>query len=172
MKAQKALSEELMTIRFTARTIERLCEMVRAQVEDVRKKERQLRRIIVDKCGMPQDVFVKDFPANLLNLKWVEKQAAAGKPWSATMARNIPPVQELQQRLIELQTRVVVPLAELLARAFAPTSRRRSATSPRPLLHASSSALSPRSFSICMTTAVEDRTKPMPAMKAAGNGSP
>ena len=96
MKAQKALSEELMTIRFTARTIERLCEMVRAQVEDVRKKERQLRRIIVDKCGMPQDVFVKDFPANLLNLKWVEKQAAAGKPWSATMARNIPPVQELQ----------------------------------------------------------------------------
>ena len=113
MKAQKALSEELMTIRFTARTIERLCEMVRAQVEDVRKKERQLRRIIVDKCGMPQDVFVKDFPANLLNLKWVEKQAAAGKPWSATMARNIPPVQELQQRLIELQTRVVVPLAEL-----------------------------------------------------------
>ncbi len=113
MKAQKALSEELMTIRFTARTIERLCEMVRAQVEDVRKKERQLRRIIVDKCGMPQDVFVKDFPANLLNLKWVEKQAAAGKPWSATMARNIPPVQELQQRLLELQTRVVVPLAEL-----------------------------------------------------------
>jgi RNA polymerase primary sigma factor len=113
MKAQKALSEELMTIRFTARTIERLCEMVRAQVEDVRKKERQLRRIIVDKCGMPQDVFVKDFPANLLNLKWVEKQSAAGKPWSATMARNIPPVQELQQRLIELQTRVVVPLAEL-----------------------------------------------------------
>jgi RNA polymerase primary sigma factor len=113
MKAQKALSEELMTIRFTARTIERLCEMVRAQVEDVRKKERQLRRIIVEKCGMPQDVFIKDFPNNLLNLKWVEKQAAAGKPWSATMARNIPPVQELQQRLIELQTRVVVPLAEL-----------------------------------------------------------
>jgi RNA polymerase primary sigma factor len=29
------------------------------------------------------------------------------------MARNIPPVQELQQRLLELQTRVVVPLAEL-----------------------------------------------------------
>ena len=113
MKAQKALSEELMTIRFTARTIERLCEMVRAQVEDVRKKERQLRRIIVEKCGMPQDVFIKDFPNNLLNLKWVEKQAAAGKPWSTTMARNIPPVQELQQRLIELQTRVVVPLAEL-----------------------------------------------------------
>ncbi len=112
-KAQQALSEELMTIRFTAKTIEKLCDMVRGQVDDVRKKERELRRIIVDKCGMPQDVFIKDFPPNLLNLKWVEKQAAAGKPWSVIMARNIPPIQELQQKLTDLQSRVVVPLGQL-----------------------------------------------------------
>ena len=113
VKAQHALSEELMTIRFTAKTIEKLCDMVRGQVDDVRKKERELRRIIVDKCGMPQETFIKDFPANLLNLKWVEKQAAAGKPWSTVMARNIPPIQELQQKLTDLQSRVVVPLTEL-----------------------------------------------------------
>ena len=113
MKAQAALSEELMTIRFTAKTIEKLCDMVRGQVDDVRKKERELRRIIVDKCGMPQETFIKEFPPNLLNLQWVEKQAAAGKPWSAVMGRNIPPIQDLQQKLIDLQSRVVVPLAEL-----------------------------------------------------------
>ncbi|HQS62470.1 MAG TPA: RNA polymerase sigma factor RpoD [Acidovorax defluvii] len=113
VKAQAALSEELMTIRFTAKTIEKLCDMVRGQVDDVRKNERELRRIIVDKCGMPQETFIKDFPANLLNLKWVEKQAAAGKPWSTIMARNIPPIQDLQQKLTDLQSRVVVPLAEL-----------------------------------------------------------
>jgi RNA polymerase primary sigma factor len=112
-KAQHALSEELMTIRFTAKTIEKLCDMVRGQVDDVRKKERELRRIIVDKCGMPQDVFIKEFPPNLLNLKWVEKQAAAGKPWSTVIARNVPAIQELQQKLMDLQSRVVVPLAEL-----------------------------------------------------------
>jgi RNA polymerase primary sigma factor len=113
MKSQHALSEELMTIRFTAKTIEKLCDMVRGQVDDVRKKERELRRIIVDKCGMPQETFIKEFPPNLLNLKWVEKQAAAGKPWSTVIARNIPPIQELQQKLTDLQSRVVVPLAEL-----------------------------------------------------------
>ena len=122
-KAQHALSEELMTIRFTAKSIEKLCDMVRAQVDDVRKKERELRRIIVDKCGYPQEDFIRDFagfdkmgnkvPSNLLNLKWVEKQAAAGKPWSAILARNIPPIQELQQKLADLQSRVVVPLTEL-----------------------------------------------------------
>ena len=123
VKAQHALSEELMTIRFTARTIEKLCDMVRTQVDEVRKKERELRRIIVDKCGYPQEQFVAEFSgvdrngnkaaSNLLNLKWIEKQAAAGKSWSAVMERNIPPVQELQQQLIDIQAQVVVPLTEL-----------------------------------------------------------
>jgi RNA polymerase primary sigma factor len=113
VKAQTALTAELMGIRFTAKTIEKLCESVRGQVDDVRKNERELRRIIVDKCGMPQATFVKDFPPNLLNLKWVEKQATAGKPWSTTMGRYIPPVQDLQQKLIDLQARVVVPLEQL-----------------------------------------------------------
>jgi RNA polymerase primary sigma factor len=80
LKIQKSISEELMTVRFTARTIEKLCDLVRSQVDDVRKKERELRRIIVDRCGMPQDMFIKEFPLNLLNLKWVEKQSAAAKP--------------------------------------------------------------------------------------------
>ena len=113
MKIQTEISAELMTIRFTAKTIEKLCDMLRAQVDDVRKKERELRRIIVDKCGMPQETFIKEFPPNLLNLEWVEKQAASGKPWSNILTRNIPPVQELQQRLMDLQARVVVPLTEL-----------------------------------------------------------
>nr|WP_240154321.1 RNA polymerase sigma factor RpoD [Comamonas sp. Tr-654] len=113
MKVQKAITEELMTIRFTAKTIEKLCDLVRAQVDDVRKKERELRKIIVDKCGMPQEQFIKDFPPNLLNLDWVLKQVAAGKNYSAVLERNIPPVQELQQNLIDLQARVVVPLEEL-----------------------------------------------------------
>jgi hypothetical protein len=71
-------------------------------------------------AAMPQENFIADFsgrtvrpPSHLLNLKWVEKQAAAGKPWSAIMARNIPPVQDLQQKLTDLQARVVVPLDEL-----------------------------------------------------------
>jgi RNA polymerase primary sigma factor len=123
VKTQKALSEELMSIRFTAKAIEKLCDMVRSQVDDVRKKERELRRIIVDKCGYPQENFIADFSgrdkhgnkvaSQLLNLKWIEKQAATGKPWSAVMGRNIPPVQDLQQKLTDLQSRVVVPLDQL-----------------------------------------------------------
>ena len=122
-KAQAALSAELMQIRFTAKTIEKLCENVRVQVEEVRRSERELRKIIVEKCHYPQADFVRDFSGRgkdgervtsyILDLNWVEKQAKAGKAWSATMGRYIPPIQELQQKLIDLQARVVVPLDEL-----------------------------------------------------------
>jgi RNA polymerase primary sigma factor len=67
-KAQQAISNELMTIRFTVKTIEKLCGILRSQVDDVRRYERELRKILVDKCGMPQEYFIKHFPPNLLNL--------------------------------------------------------------------------------------------------------
>jgi RNA polymerase primary sigma factor len=112
-KAQHAVSDEIMSIRFTVKTIEKLCHILRSQVDDVRRYERELRKILVDKCGMPQDYFIKTFPPNALNLKWAEKEVALGKPYSLVLARNLPPVQELQQKLIDLQAKAVVPIEDL-----------------------------------------------------------
>jgi RNA polymerase primary sigma factor len=112
-KAQQAISSELMTIRFTVKTIEKLCGILRSQVDDVRRYERELRKILVDKCGMPQEYFIKHFPPNILNLKWAEKEVAAGKPYSVVLARNLPPVQELQKKLTDQQAKAVVPLEDL-----------------------------------------------------------
>ncbi len=114
-KAQRAISTDLMTIRFTVKTIEKLCSILRSQVDDVRRYERELRKIIVDKCGVRQDYFVKHFPPNALNLEWAEQEAASGKPYSAVLARNLPPIQELQKKLIDQQARAVVPLEDLKA---------------------------------------------------------
>ena len=112
-KAQHAISEDLMTIRFTVKTIEKLCHILRSQVDDVRRYEREIRKIVVDKCGMPQDHFIKHFPPNVMNLKWAEKEANAGKAYSPILVRNLPAVQELQTKLSDLQSRAVVPLEDL-----------------------------------------------------------
>ncbi len=112
-KAQMAVSGEIIGIRFTVKTIERLCDILRQQVDDVRRYERELRRIVVDKCGMPQEHFIKTFPPNALNLQWAEKEIAANKPYSAVLGRNLPAVQELQQKLIDIQAKAVVPLDDL-----------------------------------------------------------
>ncbi|QAZ40811.1 RNA polymerase sigma factor RpoD [Methylibium sp. Pch-M] len=112
-RAQMGVSSEIMSLRFTVKTIERLCQILRSQVDDIRRYERELRKIVVDKCGMPQDHFIKTFPPNSLNLKWAEKEIAANKSYSAVMARNLPPIQDLQQKLIDLQSRAVVPIDDL-----------------------------------------------------------
>ncbi|HET8871706.1 MAG TPA: RNA polymerase sigma factor RpoD, partial [Aquabacterium sp.] len=112
-KAQEAISDELMTIRFTVKTIERLCDVLRSQVDDVRRYERELRKIVVDKCGMSQEQFIKDFPPNILNLEWAVKESQTGKAYSAVMGRNLPAIQELQQKLIDLQAKAVVPIEDL-----------------------------------------------------------
>ncbi|HEX5374369.1 MAG TPA: RNA polymerase sigma factor RpoD [Aquabacterium sp.] len=112
-KAQSAISDDLMTIRFTVKTIERLCDVLRSQVDDVRRYERELRKIVVDKCGMPQEQFIKTFPPNVLNREWAVKESQAGKNYSAVMGRSLPAIQELQQKLIDLQAKAVVPIEDL-----------------------------------------------------------
>ncbi len=112
-KAQQAISDTLMKIRFTVKTIERLCDILRSQVDDVRRYEREIRKICVDRCGMPQEHFIRQFPPNVLNLKWAVKEAAAGKGYSDILERNLPAIQELQQKLIDLQASAVVPLEDL-----------------------------------------------------------
>jgi RNA polymerase primary sigma factor len=111
MKVQKAITEELMTIRFTAKTIEKLCDWCAPRWTTCARRNASCARSSWTSAACRRS-FIKDFPPNLLNLDWV-KQAAAGKPYSAVLERNIPPVQELQQNLIDLQARVVVPLEEL-----------------------------------------------------------
>ncbi|RDK11978.1 RNA polymerase sigma factor RpoD [Cupriavidus lacunae] len=113
VKAQEAIQAELMGIRFTARNVERLCDTLRGQVDEVRKLERAILNTIVDKCGMPRADFVARFPGNETNLEWVHTVIADGKAYSTIVERNVPAVHELQQKLIDLQSRVVLPLKEL-----------------------------------------------------------
>ncbi len=113
LKAQETIQNELMSIRFTARTVERLCDTLRAQVDEVRQVERQILHIVVDKCGMPRSEFIARFPGNETDLDWAEKIATESHSYSAILQRNVPAIREQQQRLLDLQARVVLPLKDL-----------------------------------------------------------
>jgi RNA polymerase primary sigma factor len=113
VKAQEAISNELLGIRFTAKVVEKLCDTLRGQVDEVRHIEKQILDVAVNKCGMPRAHFIKVFPGNETNLAWVDGEVNAGHAYSAILGRNIPTVKELQQRLIDLQARVVLPLPDL-----------------------------------------------------------
>ncbi len=113
IKAQEAISNELLGIRFTAKVVEKLCDTLRGQVDEVRHVEKQILDVVVNRCNMPRAHFIKVFPGNETNLAWVEGEVNAGHSYSAILGRNIPAVQQLQQKLIDLQARVVLPLPDL-----------------------------------------------------------
>jgi RNA polymerase primary sigma factor len=113
IKAQEAISNELLGIRFTAKVVEKLCDTLRGQVDEVRHIEKQILDVAVNRCGMPRAHFIKVFPGNETNLSWVDGEVNAGHAYSAILGRNIPTIKELQQRLIDLQARVVLPLPDL-----------------------------------------------------------
>jgi RNA polymerase primary sigma factor len=113
MAAQEVIQNELMGIRFTAKMVERLADTLRQQVEEVRKVERAVLHTCVERAGMPRSHFIKVFPGNEINLEWVLGEVATGADYAQTLTRHVPAVQELQQKLIDLQVRVVLPLKDL-----------------------------------------------------------
>ncbi|MCP5224530.1 MAG: RNA polymerase sigma factor RpoD [Thauera sp.] len=110
---QQQISDELLNIRFTAKAIEKLCDSVRHMVEQVRSHERQILQLCVDRAGMPRQHFIKVFPGQEVNLDWLKDEIAAGKNYADGLMRIHPAVLEEQQKLIDLQDRIGIPLKEL-----------------------------------------------------------
>ncbi|MSQ59576.1 MAG: RNA polymerase sigma factor RpoD [Betaproteobacteria bacterium] len=113
LKAQEALTAELMRIRFTAKQIEALCDSVRKLVDEVRGNERSVMEICVEKAGMPRSHFINNFPGNEEDVEWIKREIASRKPYAETLARFAPAIVEQQQRLIGLQRRVSISLRDL-----------------------------------------------------------
>jgi RNA polymerase primary sigma factor len=110
---QNGISDELLSVRFTARMVERLCDNLRGQVDQVRKRERAIQELCVIKSGMPRAHFIKDFPGHEVNPRWAQREVDAGHSYSETMTRFLPAIQEHQQKLLDLQNTLGIPLKDL-----------------------------------------------------------
>jgi RNA polymerase primary sigma factor len=110
---QKKISAGLMQIRFSARMVEKLCDNVRTEVDNIRQIERKIQDLVVNKGGMPRPDFIKKFPELEVSLRWIDREVSADHPYSEQLARYRQAIVEQQQKLIDLQTRVMIPLKDL-----------------------------------------------------------
>lgn len=115
MAAQQAISADLSGMRFAAKLVGKLGDTLRAQVDEIRKIERRILDVAVNKCGMPHEHFIRVFPSNETNLGWVDAEAEGSQPYCAALRRYVAAIKEQQQKLVDLQTQVGLPLAELRA---------------------------------------------------------
>jgi RNA polymerase primary sigma factor len=109
----EAIQRELAPVRFTARTIDRLCTDVQQQVAQVRAAERRILQIAVDRCGMPREKFVESFPGHETDPGWTERTAARSREYGAALERSLPAIHAEQQKLIDIETNAGLPLQQL-----------------------------------------------------------
>jgi len=110
---QKKISAELMQIRFSARMVERLCDSVRSEVDNIRQHERKIQDLVVNKGGMPRPEFIKGFPGHETSIRWIDREIGAERAFSEQLSRYRQAIVEQQQKLLDLQHRVMIPLKDL-----------------------------------------------------------
>jgi RNA polymerase primary sigma factor len=113
LRVREQISTELMTIRFTARTVERLCDSVRGLVDEIRSHERQIHDISVNKAQMPRQHFIKVFVGTEGSKRWLSSEINAGNPWSEQLARVEPSILELLGKIQAVQQKIGIPIRDL-----------------------------------------------------------
>jgi RNA polymerase primary sigma factor len=113
LELQRKISAELMQIRFAARQVERLCDSVRSEVDNIRQIERKIQDLVVNKGGMPRPDFIRKFPEHEVSLRWIDREVSSHHPFSEQLGKYRQAIVEQQQKLIDLQNRVMIPLKDL-----------------------------------------------------------
>src|SRR3954469_23372724 len=113
LRVRDQISHELMTIRFTARTVERLPDSVRSLVDEVRRHERQIHDIAVEKAQMPRAHFIKVFAGTEGSKRWLMTEINGGQPWSEALMRVEPSILELLSKITAVQQKIGIPIRDL-----------------------------------------------------------
>ena len=113
LRVRDQISAELMAIRFTARTVERLCDSVRGLVEEIRSHERSIHDLSVYKAQMPRQHFIKVFAGTEGSKRWLTSEVNAGNAWSEALARVEPSVLELLGKMQAVQQKIGIPIRDL-----------------------------------------------------------
>jgi RNA polymerase primary sigma factor len=113
LRVRDQVGTELMTIRFTARTVERLCDSVRSLVEEIRSHERQIQDICVNKAQMPRPHFIKVYSGAEGSKRWLTAEINAGHPWGEALVRLEPAVLELLGKMQSVQQKIGISIRDL-----------------------------------------------------------
>lgn len=112
-KGQEKLAEEFMEIKFVSKQINRLVEHVRALVDEAREQEKVIMEICVGKARMPRKVFLKTFPGNETNPRWIKKIGKGSDGSADVIEAHIAVINLAQSKLGQIEVKAGLPIADL-----------------------------------------------------------
>ena len=112
-KVQNKLIKEFLEIKFVSKQIQHLVEMVRSLVEDIRAQERIIMDICVRKARMPRKTFIKIFPGQESNKRWLKKAIKTGEGDVSVIEARADEILAAQAKLAAVEERAGLPISAL-----------------------------------------------------------
>lgn len=94
----------LTEIRFTTSQIDVLLKQFESYMTKIKDAEKNIRNIVINKCGVPQSRFVQTFSGNESNLNWVVEEIAQGYSYSQELIKYKSTILLHQNKLVELES--------------------------------------------------------------------
>ncbi|MFL6647696.1 MAG: RNA polymerase sigma factor RpoD, partial [Sulfurifustaceae bacterium] len=112
-RVQKKLADEFMQIKFVSKQINRLVEYVRSLVDQARGQEKVIMDICVGKARMQRKNFIKIFPGNETNKRWVKKAQKSPEVNAAMLESHAEEIMSAQDKLQQIEERTGLPIGAL-----------------------------------------------------------
>ncbi len=112
-RVQKRLADEFMQIKFVSKQINRLVEHVRSLVEQARAQEKVIMDLCVGKARMFRKTFLKLFPGNETNKRFIQKALKTGEVNASVLEAHADTILAAQEKLKQIEARAGIPIAEL-----------------------------------------------------------
>lgn len=112
-EALQQLGEMFAPIKLSTKHYDRLVNLVRDIVDDIRAQERLVMKLAVRKSKMPRKVFIKSFPGRETDLTWIEEFIAAGDDVAMRLDAYKPEILRAQKRIRSHEQDVGISVSEI-----------------------------------------------------------
>ncbi len=112
-KEYNELGKLFAPFKLSAKQFDSLIVEVRTTNEIVRINERAVMALCSRYCGMDRKEFIKRFPGNEANLKWIDGLIEESHPCAAKLAANRVEITRAQRKIAEMATATGMTIAEI-----------------------------------------------------------
>jgi RNA polymerase primary sigma factor len=115
-KAQEALEklgEVFKYFKLSPKTFDPILANIRLTLNRIRRHEKNIMTLSVKSGKMPRTIFMKTFPGNEVNLKWIDAHVKKTKPYAETLAKVKIEIQRAQRKMQVIEEETGLTIAEI-----------------------------------------------------------
>ena len=112
-KIRDDLISQIMEIKLTPRTVDKLVTDMRRLVGRIRQHEKIIMKLCVEEAHMPRKAFITSFPDNEADLSWLQKHIDEGAKYSAVLDQHKDEILRAQNKLVQVEEESGIAISDI-----------------------------------------------------------